>query len=220
MLLAAHQDVVPVEAGSEGQWTHPPFSGAVAGGFVWGAARSTTRLADGDPRSGRTAAGSRPPAARTVYLAFGHDEERGGTGAAAMAKLLKQRGSIIGLAVDEGFAVLDGVIGGVNTPVAMIGIAEKGYVSVELTATGSGGHSSMPTNDNAAVRIARAVDRLAAKPFPPRLDGVTGRCSTASRHTRPENARGAGQPLAAGSAGPPQLLASPDAAAASEPRRP
>ena len=89
---------------------------------------------------------------QTIYLAFGHDEERGGTGAMAMAALRKQRGANIGLALDEGFAVLDGVIGGVKAPVAMIGVAEKGYVSVELTASGSGGHSSMPTDDNAAVR--------------------------------------------------------------------
>ena len=43
----------------------------------------------------------------------------------------------IGLALDEGYAVLDGVIGGVRPPIAMIGVAEKGYVSVELAATGA-----------------------------------------------------------------------------------
>jgi len=111
---------------------------------------------------------------QTIYLAFGHDEERGGAGAQAMAALLKQRGANIGLGLDEGYAVLDGVIGGVNVPVAMIGIGEKGYVSVELTATGSGGHSSMPANDNSAVRIARAVDRLFEHQMPARIDGASG----------------------------------------------
>jgi carboxypeptidase PM20D1 len=91
-----------------------------------------------------------------------------------MAALLKSRGAKIGLALDEGYAVLDGVLSGVSRPVAVVGMAEKGYVSVELTASGAGGHSSMPTPDNAAVRIARAVERLADDPFPARVQGLTG----------------------------------------------
>ena len=174
LLLTAHQDVVPVEAGSEGKWSAAPFSGAVANGFVTGRGAIDDKgslMAILEAAERLLARGYRPR--QTVYLAFGHDEERGGTGAAAMAALLKQRGANIGLALDEGFAVLDGVIGGVNAPIAMIGVAEKGYMSVELTATGAGGHSSMPSNDNAAVRISRAVDRLAENQMPARLDGPT-----------------------------------------------
>ena len=70
--------------------------------------------------------------------------------------------------------MLDGVIGGVTAPIAMIGIGEKGYVSVELTATGAGGHSSMPANDNSAIRIARAVERLADNQMPARINGPSG----------------------------------------------
>jgi carboxypeptidase PM20D1 len=175
LLLAAHQDVVPVEGGSERNWTHPPFAGVVAGGFVWGRGtiddkQSLVAILESVERL--LARGFRPR--RTIYLAFGHDEERGGSGAKAIAALLKQRGARIGLALDEGYAVLNGVLPGVTRPVAVIGMAEKGYVSVELTAGGAGGHSSMPVDDNAAVRIARAVDRLAATPFPARLNGLTG----------------------------------------------
>ena len=174
LLLAAHQDVVPVEAGSEGRWSAPPFSGAIANGFVTGRGAIDDKgslMAILEATERLLARGYRPR--QTVYLAFGHDEERGGTGAQAMAALLKQRGANIGLALDEGYSVLDGVIGGVNAPIAMIGVAEKGYVSVELTATGAGGHSSMPSNDNAAVRLARAVARLAGEPMPARLNGPT-----------------------------------------------
>jgi acetylornithine deacetylase/succinyl-diaminopimelate desuccinylase-like protein len=32
----AHQDVVPIEPGTEGDWDQPPFSGALADGYVWG----------------------------------------------------------------------------------------------------------------------------------------------------------------------------------------
>ena len=174
LLLTAHQDVVPVETGSEGKWSAPPFSGAIANGFVIGRGAIDDKgslMAILEATERLLQRGYKPR--QTIYLAFGHDEERGGSGAMAMAALLKQRGANIGLALDEGFAVLDGVIAGVRAPIAMIGVAEKGYLSVELTATGSGGHSSMPSEDNAAVHIARAVEKLAEKPMPARLDGPT-----------------------------------------------
>lgn len=180
LLLAAHQDVVPIEGSSASKWTHPPFAGVVANGFVWGRGTIDDKLSlvaileSVERLLGR---GYRPR--QTVYLAFGHDEERGGTGAQAMAALLKARGAKIALALDEGYAVLDGVLPGATAPVAVVGMAEKGYVSVELTSTGAGGHSSLPTPDNAAVKVARAVDRLAADPFPARLQGLTGDMLTA-----------------------------------------
>ncbi|HEV2569169.1 M20/M25/M40 family metallo-hydrolase [Sphingomonas sp.] len=175
LLLAAHQDVVPIEGSSASKWTHPPFAGTVANGFVWGRGTIDDKMsliAILEAVERMLARGMRPR--QTVYLAFGHDEERGGNGARTISSLLKQRGAKVGLALDEGYAVLDNVLAGVNRPVAVVGMAEKGYVSVELTASGAGGHSSMPTPDNAAIKIARAVDRLAADPFPARLQGLTG----------------------------------------------
>jgi len=180
LLLAAHQDVVPIEGNSADKWTHPPFSGVVANGFVWGRGTIDDKMslvAILEAVERMLARGVRPR--QTVYLAFGHDEERGGNGARNMTALLKARGARIGLALDEGYAVLDGVLTGVPLPIAVVGVAEKGYLSVELTATGAGGHSSMPTPDNAAVRIARAIDRLNAQPFPARLQGATGDMLTA-----------------------------------------
>jgi carboxypeptidase PM20D1 len=174
LLLTAHQDVVPIEAGSERKWSAPPFSGTVANGFVVGRGAIDDKgslMAVLEAIERLLAQGYRPR--QTIYLAFGHDEERDGTGAQAIAALLKQRGAHIGLALDEGYAVLDGVIAGVRPPIAMIGVAEKGYVSVELAATGSGGHSSIPSPDNAAVRIARAVERLAENQMPARIAGPT-----------------------------------------------
>lgn len=175
LLLAAHQDVVPIEGDSARKWTHPPFDGVVANGFVWGRGAIDDKMsviAIMEAAERLLARGFRPR--QTIYLAFGHDEERGGSGAKAMAALLKARGARIGLALDEGYAVLDGVLAGVNRPAAVVGMAEKGYVSVELTASGAGGHSSMPVPDNAAVRIAKAVERLADDPFPARVQGLTG----------------------------------------------
>ena len=174
LLLAAHQDVVPVDVGSEGSWIQPPFSGAVTGSFVWGRGTLDDKgslMAILEAVERQLAQGFVPE--QTIYLAFGHDEELGGyDGARKIAALLRQRSVRIGLALDEAAVVLDGVIAGVTCPVAMIGIAEKGYVSVELRVTAPGGHSSMPSNDNAAVRIARAVTRIADAPMPARIGGI------------------------------------------------
>lgn len=175
LLLAAHQDVVPIDPGSERKWHYPPFAGTVADGYVWGRGTIDDKqalIAILEAVERMLARGVQPR--ETVYLAFGHDEERGGSGAKAISALLRQRGARIGLAMDEGFAVLDGVLGFVSRPVAVIGTAEKGYVSVELTASGTGGHSSMPRPDNAAARVARAVDRIATDQMPTRIEGLAG----------------------------------------------
>ena len=174
LLLAAHQDVVPVDVGSEGSWRQPPFSGAVTGSFIWGRGTLDDKgslMAILEAVERQLAQGFVPE--QTIYLAFGHDEELGGyDGAGKIAALLRQRSVRIGLALDEALVVLDGVVAGVTRPVAMIGIADKGYVSVELRVTSPGGHSSMPPDDNAAVRIARAVARIADAPMPARIDGI------------------------------------------------
>jgi carboxypeptidase PM20D1 len=181
LLLAAHQDVVPIEGSSATKWTHPPFAGVVANGFVWGRGTIDDKMslvAILEAVERMLARGVRPR--QTVYLAFGHDEERGGNGARTMSALLKQRGVKVGLALDEGYAVLEGVLPGVNPPVAVVGMAEKGYVSVELIASGAGGHSSLPTPDNAALKIARAIGRLNDNQFPARVQGLTGDLLTAT----------------------------------------
>lgn len=170
ILLAAHMDVVPVEAGTEGKWTHPPFAGVAADGYVWGRGAwddKSAVVAILEAVERKLAAGWRPT--RTIYLAFGHDEEVGGRGAQAIAALLKSRGVTLELVLDEGSMVVKDMLPGVEPAVALIGVAEKGFASVELTAQAEGGHSSMPGADNAIVRLAGAVDRLAANPFPTRM---------------------------------------------------
>src|SRR5262249_27414364 len=82
---------------------------------------------------------------RTIYLAFGHDEEVGGAhGATTLAARLAERGVVPLLVLDEGGAVTEGIVSDVASPVALVGIAEKGYVSVELVVQAEGGHSSQP----------------------------------------------------------------------------
>ncbi len=170
LLLLAHMDVVPIEPGTEARWTHPPFGGVVADGCVWGrGARDdkSSLLALMETTEWLLAQGFTP--ARTVYLAFGHDEEIGGRdGAKQVADVLKARGVQADL-LDEGSAVLVGLVRGVARPVAAIMAAEKGYLTVQLTARAEGGHSSRPPPVTAVSRLARAVARVQQNPLPTRL---------------------------------------------------
>ncbi len=177
ILLMSHQDVVPVEPGTEKDWTHPPFSGLIDGGFIWGRGSLDDKvsvLAILEAAEMLLARGFQPQ--RTVYFAFGHDEEVGGVkGAAALAALLERRGVRPDLILDEGGAIAEGMVPGVTQPVAFIATAEKGYVSVELVAEEAGGHSSMPPRHGAIGRVAAAIERLEDHPMPARIDGATKR---------------------------------------------
>jgi carboxypeptidase PM20D1 len=172
LLLLAHQDVVPVEPATEGRWTHPPFEGRVADGFVWGrgAMDDKSRLvAQLEAVELLLSEGVVPR--RTVYLAFGHDEESHGQGARAIAALLASRGVKAELVLDEGQVVTRGIVPGVTDDVALIGIAEKGYLSAELSTRVEGGHASMPPPRTAVGIIAASVHALEQHPLPARLEG-------------------------------------------------
>jgi carboxypeptidase PM20D1 len=110
---------------------------------------------------------------RTLYLAFGHDEEVGGTrGAAKIAALLRSRDISLDFVLDEGLNVFNGIIPGIAAPVALVGVAEKGYLSLRLTTQATSGHSSIPPPDTAIGIVSRALQRLHANPFPTRLSGA------------------------------------------------
>ncbi|MBI1187522.1 MAG: M20 family peptidase [Alphaproteobacteria bacterium] len=165
ILLLAHQDVVPVEAGTEEDWEAAPFSGALIDGMIYGRGAVDDKgslIAILEATEALLAQGFAPR--RGVILAFGHDEEVSGAGAAAMAALLRERNIRPWFALDEGMAVvLDEPTTG--APVALIGVAEKGYMSVRVTARAEGGHSSMPQADTAADKLARAIVAIRANPF-------------------------------------------------------
>jgi carboxypeptidase PM20D1 len=112
--------------------------------------------------------------ARTVHLAFGHDEETGGTnGARSIAALLASRGAELEMVLDEGGLIGEGLFPGVSSPVALVGIAEKGFASIELRIATPGGHSSLPPRRGAIGRLGAAVARLEERQMPARLDGPT-----------------------------------------------
>jgi carboxypeptidase PM20D1 len=175
ILLIGHMDVVPIEPGTENKWAHDPFGGAIIDGFIWGRGAIDNKsavLGTLEAVEMLLAKNFRP--ARTVYLAYGHDEEIGGVaGASRIAALLKRRGVKLELVLDEGGVIGDGVLGGVGDPVALVGIAEKGFATIELAARVASGHSSMPPAQTAVGIVSAAVARLEQNPMPARLEGPT-----------------------------------------------
>ena len=173
ILLMAHLDVVPVEPASEADWQHPPFEGRIQDDYIWG--RGTL-----DDKAGVTglleavetllAEGFQPK--RTIYLAFGHDEELGGpNGAAKIAELLLSRKVELDYVLDEGLIIASGILP-VTKPVALIGIAEKGFVSLELSVETEGGHSSMPPPSTAVGILSEAVNKLEEGQMPGEIKGA------------------------------------------------
>ena len=167
-LLMGHLDVVPVAAGTENDWVHPPFAGVFDGTHIWGRGSmddKVTVLGVMEAVEALLVEGFRP--ARTFYLAFGHDEEVGGArGAVEIARILQGRGVRLGFLLDEGPGLLAGTEPDIGAPLAQIGISEKGYLTVELVARGETGHASCPPAHTAVGRIARAITRIEDNPAP------------------------------------------------------
>jgi carboxypeptidase PM20D1 len=176
LLVLGHLDVVPVEPDTEDAWTFPPFGGVIADGFVWG--RGTLDDKVGvvgllEASEHLLAAGFVPR--RTIVFAFGHDEEVGGPeGASAIAAKFEAEQLQPWFVLDEGGVAIEGSIPGIEQPVALVGIAEKGHASVELRITGEGGHSSMPPAHGPIARLGAAVQRLEDHPMPTDIRGATG----------------------------------------------
>ncbi|ROQ22488.1 M20 family peptidase [Gallaecimonas pentaromativorans] len=175
ILLSAHYDVVPVQQSSAGLWQQPPFSGLIKDGYIWGRGAlddKSAAVALMESLSDLVNAGFSPR--RTLMVALNFDEEVGSEhGAKAIAAMLKARHIEPLWSLDEGSFVLDGVVSGVALPVASINVAEKGYLTIDVTAHGQGGHSSMPPHQTAVGILAQALVRLQNAPVPGGLDGLS-----------------------------------------------
>lgn len=171
IVLLAHQDVVPVEPGTEAQWSYPPYDGTIADGYVWGRGTLDMKghlitLLHAIERHLENGSQLR----RTIYISLGPDEEVGGVGARRAAQYLDDRGERAWFALDEGgLTIIDSPLTG--EPAAMIGVAEKGYMTVTVTARARGGHSSTPPPQTSISLLARAITAIEENPFEHSLDG-------------------------------------------------
>jgi carboxypeptidase PM20D1 len=170
-VLLAHYDVVP--ATPEG-WEHPPFAAELTGQgderVLWSRGTLDDKgavVAILEAVEALLAVGFTPE--HDVYLSFGHDEETVGSGARAIVAALRERGIRPAIVLDEGGAVVENIFPGVNRPIAVVGVSEKGITTIRLTVEQQGGHASTPPPMTATVRLARAITRLNAHPFPARL---------------------------------------------------
>ncbi|MEU8659853.1 M20/M25/M40 family metallo-hydrolase [Actinoplanes philippinensis] len=162
VVLMAHIDVVP----AEGEWVHPPFGAVVEDGVIWGRGTldckgSLTAICQAV--EDLLAAGHTP--AQDVWLSFGCDEEVAGDAAQLAVEELRQRGVTPWFVLDEGGAVAYDAFPGVDRPMAVVGVTEKGVTSLELRVEGRGGHSSTPAPLGPTARLARAITRLDRSPM-------------------------------------------------------
>jgi acetylornithine deacetylase/succinyl-diaminopimelate desuccinylase-like protein len=174
LLLLGHLDVVPAPPEL---WTHDPFGGDVADGYIWGRGAvdmknlvamelAVVRLLAGEARAAGRDPGSDPVPGlrRDILFAATADEEAGGLN--GIGWIVAERPELLqaAAAINECGAVATTWHGRRFYP---IGVAEKGYAVYRLTVHGAWGHGSMPRDDNAAIRAATAITRLAIQ-GPPR----------------------------------------------------
>lgn len=172
VLFMGHMDVVPVDDETLEKWTHAPFAGIIADDQIWGRGAiddKSTVMALMEAMELTLKQGKQPK--RTVYFAFGHDEEIGGfRGAKKIAEYFELKGVSFEFVLDEGGLILEDVIQTVEQPVAIIGVAEKGHVNIRLIAERPGGHSSMPPENTGPGILAQAIVKLEENKFPATLE--------------------------------------------------
>ncbi len=174
IILMAHQDVVPIEEETKKMWSVDPFEGVVKDDFIWGRGTTDDKInLISIMEAAEKLLGEKYQPERTLYFAFGHDEEMGGTGAQAIAALLQTRGIKADLVLDEGGIITKDKVPGMTKPVALIGTSEKGYLSLELEVEKSGGHSSMPESETSIDILAKALVNLRKEPFHPEFSEST-----------------------------------------------
>ncbi|XP_078615697.1 N-fatty-acyl-amino acid synthase/hydrolase PM20D1-like [Branchiostoma floridae x Branchiostoma japonicum] len=165
-VLASHLDVVPIT--QEADWEAPPFSGQIRDGYIYGRGTLDDKhnvLGSLEAVEFLLSRGHQPK--RTLYLAFGHDEEIGGHfGAKVIGDVLTQRGEKIAFILDERTPVGDGLMPGVDKLVALVSVAEKGFLQLRLEVNEEGGHASMPRSESAIGILSRAISKLEDNPHP------------------------------------------------------
>jgi carboxypeptidase PM20D1 len=174
LLLMAHQDVVPIDSTGSKKWTFGPFTGTKSKGYIYGRGTldvKSSLLGQLEAIEFLIKQGYLPK--RTIYLAYGHDEEAGGhEGAKKIVDYLLKRGKKLDFVLDEGGSIISEIVPGLTKPIALVGIAEKGYLSLELKVDDDGGHSSMPPKETAIGILSSALSKLEAKPFPYKIGGA------------------------------------------------
>ncbi len=160
IVLMGHQDVVP----AEGEWLHAPFSGDIADDKIWGRGSADTKctiLGFMQAIEELLAEGFVPE--QDVYLSSSNTEEVSGEGCPKLVAELKSRGVRPYLVCDEGGAIVVEPIAGIKGSYAMLGVLEKGWGNLKVTARSAGGHSSYPPKNSPIARLSKFVVEIEKK---------------------------------------------------------
>lgn len=171
--LISHYDVVPILEESKDDWAYDPFGGIVEDGVIWGRGTLDDKIGViSILEAAEHLLRKEYQPTRDTYLMFGFDEEIGGrNGAAAIVEILKKREIQFDFVLDEGGAIIDPILPGIEKSTAVVGISEKGNATAELSIKGSGGHASQPEKFTNIGRIAKAIALLEETQFPEKLEG-------------------------------------------------
>ena len=170
MVLMAHYDVVPVEASAVKLWHAQPYGGEVKDNYIWGRGvldDKASMVSILEATEAQLEKGFTPK--QTIFLCFGADEESSGKGATAMVEYFKKLNRRFDLVVDEGGEISTEQNKSVKKPIASIGVGEKGYVTLVLTAQKEGGHSSIPGQQTAIDILSTAIAKVNQNPMPTKL---------------------------------------------------
>jgi len=167
ILLIAHQDVVPVPQAEYEHWEFPPFSGTVSEGFIWGRGAldmKSTLVAILEAINQLISKNFQPK--RTLYIYLGDDEEVGGPTAKKAAAWMASQKIKLSYIIDEGGAILDKMVPGVNPPICLIGIGQKGALNLKLSVKGHSGHSAQPPRSTPIDILGSAVAKIKQNEMP------------------------------------------------------
>lgn len=170
IVLMAHYDVVPVEASAIKLWHAKPYGGEVKENYIWGRGvldDKSSMISILEATEAQLKAGFQPK--QSIYLCFGGDEESNGRGAAAIVKYFEQQHQRFDMVVDEGGDISTESNKNIHQPIASIGVGEKGYVTLVMTAQKAGGHSSVPGKQTAIDILSRAIVKIKDHEMQPKI---------------------------------------------------
>lgn len=171
IIFMSHQDVVPVDEPTLKDWEADPFEGKISKTDIIGRGSMDDKaslIALLEAVELLLEESFKP--SQTIYLAFGHDEEVGGSkGAAEIVKYLKSKDVQAVMTLDEGGFLAENMVSGIDKPIAMVNLAEKGFASFNLIVKTQGGHSSQPPKENTIGMLAQAIVNLENNQLPYKL---------------------------------------------------
>lgn len=168
LLLYGHVDVVPA---TPAEWTHPPFSGVVADGYVWGrgaidmkggVAMMTAAVID-------VATGDTPPPSDVVLMLTSDEEAGSRTGMRFLVEQHPDEFAGVRHAISE--------VGGMTTwvddrRIIPVQVAEKQRCVIRATVRGAGGHAAAGVRRTASGKLGRLLSALDERRLPVHITPV------------------------------------------------